>query len=632
MAVKYYHNLFLFGLLLACVWTASIYHFYSGVIQAEEDNIYRTALREAEVAFEKDLTYRRWVTGLGGLYAEVSPTLSPNRYLNVPNRDITTEGGKELTMINPAYMMRMVYSIMDNKAGLHGHITSLNPIRPDNIPSEWERKVLTTFIDNPADYHSLAKENGKPVLHFMRPMITEKGCLKCHASQGYKVGEIRGGISVTVPMTGYQQYLATFIDTTNASFTSIWSGGMLFLFIGFYFLVRYDRARSCAEKELHRTKKYLSNILNSMPSILVGVDPEGKVTHWNTEAEKFSNLPSSYAVGRPLVETMPKLQSELGKVLAAMKNRTIETDSMETRTNGDITRYDDITIFPLVANGVQGAVIRIDDVTERINLEQMMIQSEKMVSVGGLAAGMAHEINNPLAGILGHAQNMQKRLLSDMNTNKTTAEECGISLEQLQEYLQKRSIPLMINGIQESGKRAAAIVSNMLNFSRKSEQKTKQHNLAILLDQTIELAANDYNLKKHYDFRKLEIIREYADDLPPVICDGNEIQQVFLNILRNGAEAMTEKDYTQGRPQFICRAKKQNNMAVIEIEDNGPGISHDRKNMVFDPFYTTKKVGKGTGLGLSVSYFIITNQHEGIMEVESVPGQWTRFTIKLPIS
>ncbi|WP_320006211.1 DUF3365 domain-containing protein [Maridesulfovibrio sp.] len=630
--MKYSHKLFLFGLLWACFWTATIYYFYSGVIQAEEENIYRTALREAEVAYEKDLTYRHWITEVGGIYVEVSPTLQPNEHLIVPNRDITTANGKKLTMINPAYMMRMVYARMGSKSCLHGHITSLNPIRPSNKPNDWEKRALETFTDTHADYHELGTENGKPVLRFLRPMITEQGCLKCHAYQGYKLGDIRGGISVTVPMSEYHQNLNHFMRHANASFAIIWSGGILFLLIGLYILAKYARARSYAEKELLNTQRYLANILNSMPSILVGVDPEGNVTHWNTEAEKFSNIPSSEAIGRPLAETMPKMQNELGKVLDAMRTRTIETKSMETRTNGDTTRYDDITIFPLVANCIQGAVIRIDDVTERINLEQMMIQSEKMLSVGGLAAGMAHEINNPLAGILGHAQNMQKRLLSDMEKNKSTAEECGMSFEQLQDYLHKRNIPLMINGIQESGKRAAAIVSNMLNFSRKSEQKTKLHHLNELLDNTIELAANDYNLKKHYDFRKIEIIREYAEDLPPVLCDGNEIQQVFLNLLRNGAEAMTDKTYTNDEPRFICRTKRQNDKYIVEIEDNGPGIMLDQKNIVFDPFYTTKEVGKGTGLGLSVSYFIITNQHKGIMEVDSVPGEWTRFTIKLPFS
>ncbi|TIH17161.1 DUF3365 domain-containing protein [Marinifilum sp. JC120] len=630
--MKYYHKLLLFGLLLAVIWTMSIYFFHHRMVQAQKDNIYNSALKEAEVAFEKDLTYRRWVAGLGGLYAEISSRIPPNKYLDVPKRDLTTVEGKKMTMINPAYMMRMVYGMMNNEAGLQGHITSLNPIRPDNIPFDWERKILKSFKNNPKDFHALATDNGKPVLHFMRPLIAEKACLKCHALQGYKEGDIRGGVSVIVPMQGYQQTLNAFIIETNFSFLTIWIAGIVFIAGGFFILGRYEQARSHAEEELGKTKNYLANIINSMPSVLVGVDPDGNVTHWNMEAEKLSSLSSHEAIGLPLAEALPKMQDELDNILAAMKKRAIATDSMQTRINGGITRYDDITIYPLIANGVQGAVIRIDDVTERIYLEQMMIQSEKMMSVGGLAAGMAHEINNPLAGILGHAQNMQKRLLSDMEKNKSVAAECGISLEKLHQYLEKRQIPKMVDGIMDSGKRAAKIVSNMLNFSRKSDSDCRHHHLPELLDKTIELAANDYNLKKQYDFRKIEIIRQYDSDVPPVYCAGTEIQQVFLNLLKNGAEAMTEKEYGQESPSFICRIRMENNMAIVEIKDNGPGISIEPKSRIFDPFYTTKAVGQGTGLGLSVSYFIINDQHHGSLEVDSAVNQWTQFTIKLPLT
>jgi len=264
------------------------------------------------------------------------------------------------------------------------------------------------------------------------------------------------------------------------------------------------------------------------------------------------------------------------------------------RENGEV-HYEDITVYPLITNGVEGAVIRIDDVTGRVNLEQVLVQSEKMMSVGGLAAGMAHEVNNPLAGILGSAFNIKNRVFGDMKSNREVAEECGVSLEGVQAYLEKRKVVHMLDSIQESGKRAASIVENMLSFSRKSDKKLESYDLSALLDKTLDLAANDYNLKKYYDFRQIKIVREFDSDMPRVECEGNEIQQVLLNIFKNGAEAMTEKDYVDDKPCFNCRVYAQGNSAVVEIEDNGPGMDEATRMRIFEPFYTTKDVGKGTG-------------------------------------
>jgi len=295
-------------------------------------------------------------------------------------------------------------------------------------------------------------------------------------------------------------------------------------------------------------------------------------------------------------------------------------------------RYEDLVIFPLSANGVEGAVIRVDDVTERVRLEQIMVQSEKMLSVGGLAAGMAHEINNPLGGILQGVQNVSRRLMETLPANSRVAEEVGISMEDVQAYMHGRGVPLILDGIRESGLRASRIVANMLNFSRSSDSKRTPFDMATLLDQTLELIDSDYDLKKGYDFKKITIHREYDPSLPPVYCEGNQVQQVFLNLFKNAAEAMAEKDYKDETPHFVLSTAVKDGMAVIKIEDNGPGMASDTCKRVFEPFFTTKPPGKGTGLGLSVSYFIIVDQHGGTMEVFSALGQWTRFVIKLPLA
>ncbi len=274
----------------------------------------------------------------------------------------------------------------------------------------------------------------------------------------------------------------------------------------------------------------------------------------------------------------------------------------------------------------------MDDVTERVRIEEMMVQSEKMLSIGGLAAGMAHEINNPLGVILQALQNIFRRVSPDLPANIRAAEECGIALTSLRQYLEQREILVFMEDIRQSGQRAAEIVANMLSFSRKADGGGSPADLAELLDRTVLLAGSDYDLKKCRDFRQIEIVREYEPGLPPVVCQAGKIQQVFLNILRNGAEAMMAIKDPGRRPRFVLRVAQDQGMVRVEIEDNGPGMDEATRRRVFEPFFTTKPPGSGTGLGLSVSYFIIAEDHGGAMVVESNPGVGTRFIIQLPLA
>ena len=391
-----------------------------------------------------------------------------------------------------------------------------------------------------------------------------------------------------------------------------------------------DRKRD--EEDLRQLRNYLSNIINSMPSILIGVDRSGKVTQWNSEAQHEMGISSENAIGQPVEEVFPRLASEMGRIRQAMKTQQVLSELKKVRQGEGETRFEDMTIYPLISNGVEGAVIRIDNVTERVRIEEMMVQSEKMLSVGGLAAGMAHEINNPLAGMIQTANVLINRLDTNRKipANQRAAEELGISMEDIHAFMEKRDVPRMLTAIHESGKRVADIVQNMLSFSRKSEALISTHYMDELLDKTLELAATDYDLKKHYDFRKIEIIREYEENLPGIPCEAAKIQQVLLNILRNGAEAMQESDTIE--PRFVLRAmyEREQKFVRIEVEDNGPGMEEAVRKRVFEPFFTTKPPGVGTGLGLSVSYFIIVENHHGEIFVESQPGEGTKFVIRLP--
>lgn len=389
-----------------------------------------------------------------------------------------------------------------------------------------------------------------------------------------------------------------------------------------------------AADEVRNLRNYLSNIIDSMPSILIGVDKEGRVTQWNQKAEQETGVSLDEAKGQLFETIFPELSGEREFVQQAIETAQPYSHPGIIRQGGEQKKYEDLTVFPLLADGVEGAVIRIDDVTEQTRLEEMMVQSEKMLSVGGLAAGMAHEINNPLAGVLQTAGVMINRLTakSTIPANVRAAEKVGTTVEMIDAYMVERNIPRMLDNIIDSSQRMAIIVENMLSFARKSEAAAHSCLIEDLIDKSLDLATTDYNLKKQYDFKITQIVKEYMVEPVRIKCEASKIQQVLLNIFKNGAEAMQEAGVE--RPTITIRTwyDEAKQMVCMAIKDNGMGMEETTRKRIFEPFYTTKPEGEGTGLGLSVSYFIITENHNGEMSVESTPGQGTEFFISLPVS
>jgi len=384
-------------------------------------------------------------------------------------------------------------------------------------------------------------------------------------------------------------------------------------------------------QEMSQLRHFLQNIIDSMPSVLIGVDPDGRVTHWNMEATRVTGLPANEAQGQMLDTAFPGLKGQEEKVRKAISERSPQKSEKVSAIMAGMARHLDVMVYPLITNGIDGAVIRVDDVSQRVRIEEMMIQTEKMMSVGGLAAGMAHEINNPLGGVLQGAQNVIRRVSTQLPKNYEVARECGVDLEKVVAYLDKRDVIKLLGSIRECGERASHIVENMLSFSRRSESRRSPTRLDQLIDRTLELAANDYDLKKKYDFRHIKVVREYDRGLPEVPCVATEIQQVILNLVKNGAQAMFDRQGSAAPPQITVRLRRTDSGIQMEVEDNGPGMEEKIRKRVFEPFFTTKEAGIGTGLGLSVSYFIITNNHKGTMEVESSQGKGTSFIITLPL-
>lgn len=387
--------------------------------------------------------------------------------------------------------------------------------------------------------------------------------------------------------------------------------------------------RRRAETTLRKTQAFFRNILNSMPSMILGVDADTRIIHWNTAVEQQTGKRADEIRNQPLINVFPDLSSIPDIITKALRDGMPQHVEKHMRYHDNRRHYEDIVLYPLVTADTQGLVIRIDDVTSRVQFEEVMAQTERMVTIGGLATGMAHEVNNPLAVILQGIQNIRRRLSPDIEANQRTAEALRLDLDRLGVYIEQRNIHTYLHSMQEAGLRAAHIVENMLNFTRDTGAQLTLHSLPDLLEQTLELAANDYELNHTYNFPSIDIVREYEADMPMVPCGGSRMQQVFLNLLKNGAQAMAELPDRPSR--FIFRIVRDNAMIRVDIEDNGPGLTEHVRKRVFDPFFTTHSPDIGTGLGLAVAYFIITEHHGGTIAVESTPGEWTRFIIRLPL-
>jgi len=383
------------------------------------------------------------------------------------------------------------------------------------------------------------------------------------------------------------------------------------------------------ENERNELQSYLLNIINSMQASIISINSKREISHWNNKTLDILESNTTEIKGKRLSEVFTFFQDKKEIIDQVIDNNNTYYYQFKILNIRQKIIFLDLKIYPFFEKQHTGAIVVIEDVTARVLMEEKLIHSDKMTSVGSLAAGMAHEINNPIAGMMQNAVVMYNRLNKPNKKNLQVATDIGIDFQHIKSYMEQREINKFINLIITSGKRASKIINDMLSFARKSESQFEKIDIKELMDISIDLAKNEYDLKKKYDFRKITINRFYQEKMLPVLCDKNKIEQVFLNIIKNGAYAMAEVEERDSI--FTINIFQDNSFSTIEIIDNGKGMPATVKNRIFEPFFTTKEVGKGTGLGLSITYFIITENHNGQLLVESVENGGTKFIIKLPI-
>ena len=352
--------------------------------------------------------------------------------------------------------------------------------------------------------------------------------------------------------------------------------------------------------EYERLKDFNENIVESISVGVLAVDLEDRIESWNSQMEVMYALPRSQVLGHRISEVFP--QSFMEEFYRVRQNPGIHNlYKFRLNTPAGDTRTANIAIAPLVTKkfSVIGRLIIVDDITERIELESQLSQAEKLSSIGLLAAGVAHEVNTPLAVISSYAQMLSKQINGDAK------------LGSLLEKITRQTF------------RASEIVNNLLNFSRTSATEFTDVNLNKIVSETLTL------LEHQFKTSRIKVETDLYDDLPLIHGNQGKLQQVFLNLFLNAKDAMAGSG-------GVLRIQTSNGTGVrVDITDTGTGIAPEHINKIYDPFFTTKTTpregqSRGTGLGLSVTYGII-QEHAGQIRVDSVPGKGTLFQLEFPM-
>jgi len=719
----------MFGI-IACAWIAAIGLSYSWNWYQIGTSASMYAEAEARASYDKDLVYRRWSAIQGGVYIPPTEATPPNPYLShIPDRDLVTTGGKQLTLVNPAYMTRQVHALGQEQYGALGHITSLTPLNPNNIADPWETQALRFFEAGGKEVVSKETINGQLHLRFMRPLITEKPCLKCHAAQGYKEGEIRGGISVSVPFSPYaavaeqqrKQLLLAHLLISCLGLLGLWKGNNLLRSSETALLQSEERLKSILDTALDgfcvldmqgcflEVSQTLCQILGYSAQELLTMriaDLEALETEDEIRTrikkimargeDRFESRLRCKDARRIDVEVSVQIKPDANEQLVAFvrditgrklaENALLRKDALlramirnlpfgfwardasqriimqsdeSVHLWGDLTldqnleeQFDSHTLEQWHANNrrvLAGEIVSEDctlvikggeqrkfhnivapiregeeilgilginiDITERKQAEEerktlqtQLTQAQKMQAIGTLAGGIAHDFNNILGAVLGYAE----------MARDASPPGSGVARD--------------LDKVLEAGHRAAALVRQILAFSRQAIAERILLEPAHLVKETIKLLRptlpSTITIKQRFD-----------PAVQPIFADPTQIHQIVMNLCTNAFHAMEQTGGTLEISLQGCELSQHDlqqypgvqpgKFVMLSVSDTGPGIAPEIRDKIFDPYFTTKDVGKGTGMGLAIIHGIVTNAG-GFVNYLSELGKGSTFQVFFP--
>ncbi len=550
-------------------------------------------LARAEVRTQYDwmVTLRSWLASHGGVYVPMTERTPSNPYLNVPEKDIQTPSGKKLTLMNPAYVTRQIYTEFYGKIGMKGHLTSLMPLNPANGPDEWERAGLEEFEKGSLEKFEFANIGGIQHLRLMRPLFVEKSCIPCHEKQGYKLGDIRGGLSLSAPAEKYFVKAWEGIRSSLLTYAAIWLAGAAALYLFSSQMLKSTRERLLMQNENAR----LAGAVMHAADAVVITDGEGNIEYVNPAFEEVTGYCLNEVRGKNprVLKSGRHDKAFYENMWRAIQAGRVWRGKITNRKKDGSLYEEEMTISPIV--GAAGAIVNFVAVKRDITREAALQKSRAYFT-----DITAHELRTPLAK-LHLVQNLLKQLEAPGSAG-SRIEDVSIAL--------RESITSFDRIVS-----ATALISDMTRTG--IERPFVRDFIYYDITTALETAKNNIEAAQ----RNIKMEMDVADIPRHAVVMGNRgmIQQALDEVLSNAVK------YTPDGKSIIVRAFVLNGLVHVDVADEGEGIPEDKLREVLIPYFSLENPlthstgrykfhGGGLGLGLTVAKLIM-EYHNGALAI-----------------
>jgi PAS domain S-box-containing protein len=572
--------------------------------------------REAMIHFNKDLAARIWASSHGGVYVPVTDETPPNPFLShVPDRDMKTPGGTSLTLMNPAYMIRQMMDHYADIYGVRAHITSLKYFREETAPDDWERTALASLEEGAQEVCESVAWQGMDYFRLMRPLVAEEQCLKCHGFQGYKVGDIRGGVSVSVPMASHLRAQRKEIINHMISFAVLWLLGLAGIGLAVRGLRAHIRKKEIAEYLLAESKEnYTTLVESSLTGIYIIQD--GIIKFANNRAAEIYGYSKDELIG---MDSLAVVHPDDRELVRKVRELRLKREAVPSEYEARGIRKDGETIWVQRRNalceydGKPAVLGNVLDVTSLKGAQEKSAAHARELArsnreLDQFAAIASHDLSEPLRKI--HAfgaivKDKYDRVLDDEG----------------KDYLER---------MRKAAERMQNMINALLSYSRVTTKA--QPFIRVKLADSVREALSNLEILIQKTAGRIEV-----GDLPTLEGDPSQMLQLFQNLIGNGLKFHRKED----PPVIRVRAQTANSSKdrfqgrygptwKILVEDNGIGFDENQLERIFLPFERLhgRNAYEGAGMGLAICRKI-AERHGGTITATSTQGKGSTFIITL---